>query len=373
MGRKKGGSAEDCGSWMDTYGDMVTLLLCFFVMLYSMSDINQQKWEMFVKSIFPNSGDVEQVAVNENISDGEFDVSGSLKSEEELDDFDELWLTIVEKLNEKGVEGVSVSEGEGYTFVAFENQAFFNGDSSILTSEATEILDIFCEIIAPEVDRISQIEIMGHTAQGDPNHPNDARTDRILSGMRSAEVAAYIQQKDIIDPSKLVGISYGQFHPVATFETSEGRAKNRRVEFLIVDAGADIKSMNEYYDEYYSSIDAGAVKVTDGIGFTSIDGGSMEGEASMVSEQSDSPDTADQTPEGEADVSDTAEQTADVSEEQTANAPGTEAPDQTADAPDEVGQTAEASDTADQVPDGAADVPDTAGQIPDEAADVPAE
>ena len=371
MGRKKGGSAEDCGSWMDTYGDMVTLLLCFFVMLYSMSDINQQKWEMFVKSIFPNSGDVEQVAVNENISDGEFDVSGSLKSEEELDDFDELWLTIVEKLNEKGVEGVSVSEGEGYTFVAFENQAFFNGDSSILTSEATEILDIFCEIIAPEVDRISQIEIMGHTAQGDPNHPNDPRTDRILSGMRSAEVAAYIQQKDIIDPSKLVGISYGQFHPVATFETSEGRAKNRRVEFLIVDAGADIKSMNEYYDEYYSSIDAGAVKVTDGIGFTSIDGGSMEGEASMVSEQSDSPDTADQTPEGEADVSDTAEQTADVSEEQTANAPGTEAPDQTADAPDEVGQTAEASDTADQVPDGAADVPDTAGQIPDEAADVP--
>lgn len=349
---------------MDTYGDMVTLLLCFFVMLYSMSDINQQKWEMFVKSIFPNSGDVEQVAVNENISDGEFDVSGSLKSEEEaLEDLDELWLTIVEKLNEKGVEGVSVSEGEGYTFVAFENQAFFNGDSSILTSEATEILDIFCEIIAPEVDRISQIEIMGHTAQGDPNHPNDPRTDRILSGMRSAEVAAYIQKKDIMDPSKLVGISYGQFRPVATFETSEGRAKNRRVEFLIVDAGADIKSMNEYYDEYYSNIDAGTVKVTDGIGFTSIDGGSMEGEASMVSEPSNSPDTTDQTPEGESDVSDTAEQTA--------NTPGTEVPDQTADASDETGQTAEVPDTADQAPDGAADVPDTAGQIPDEAADVP--
>ena len=363
MGRKKGGSAEDCGSWMDTYGDMVTLLLCFFVMLYSMSDINQQKWEMFVKSIFPNSGDVEQVAVNENISDGEFDVSGSLKSEEELDDFDELWLTIVEKLNEKGVEGVSVSEGEGYTFVAFENQAFFNGDSSILTSEATEILDIFCEIIAPEVNRISQIEIMGHTAQGDPNHPNDPRTDRILSGMRSAEVAAYIQKKDIMDPSKLVGISYGQFRPVATFETSEGRAKNRRVEFLIVDAGADIKSMNEYYDEYYSNIDAGTVKVTDGIGFTSIDGGSIEGEASMVSEPSNSPDTTDQTPEGESDVSDTAEQTA--------NTPGTEVPDQTADASDETGQTAEVPDTADQAPDGAADVPDIAGQIPDEAADVP--
>ena len=55
MGRRKkgGGGGEDCGSWMDTYGDMVTLLLCFFVMLYSMSNLDQQKWEVFVKSIFP--------------------------------------------------------------------------------------------------------------------------------------------------------------------------------------------------------------------------------------------------------------------------------------------------------------------------------
>lgn len=41
--RKKGGGGEDCGSWMDTYGDMVTLLLCFFVMLYSMSDLKDRK------------------------------------------------------------------------------------------------------------------------------------------------------------------------------------------------------------------------------------------------------------------------------------------------------------------------------------------
>ena len=136
MGRKKaGGGGEDCGSWMDTYGDMVTLLLCFFVMLYSMSDINQQKWEMFVKSIFPNSGDVEQVAINEEISEGEFDVSGNLESEEPMpEDLEELWLTLVNKLNEKGVEDVAVSEGEGYTFVAFENQTFFAGYSSVLTA-----------------------------------------------------------------------------------------------------------------------------------------------------------------------------------------------------------------------------------------------
>lgn len=303
MARKKpGGGGEDCGSWMDTYGDMVTLLLCFFVMLYSMSDLNQQKWEMFVKSIFPNSGDVEQVAINEKISEGEFDVSGNLQTETELPEdveMDQLWLTLVEKLNESGVEGVSVSEGEGYTFVVFENHAFFNGDSSVLTSEAMEILDIFCDIIAPETDRISQIDIMGHTAQADPNRPNNPRTDRLLSAMRSAEVAAYIQNKEIIDPSKLVGISYGQFRSVDTNNTREGRARNRRVEFLIVDAGADIKSMNDYYDEYYDNLDQGAVTVTGQGGFAPVGDGSMEGEASMLSEEElQAGETAAQAPAG---------------------------------------------------------------------------
>ena len=307
MSRRKkggGGGGEDCGSWMDTYGDMVTLLLCFFVMLYSMSDINQQKWEMFVKSIFPNSGDTEQIAINENIAEGEFDVSGVLKTEEEIPDVtpEELWVTLVEKLNESGVEGVSVSRGEGYTFVAFENHAFFNGDSSVLTEEATQILDIFCDIIAPESENISQIEIMGHTAQARPDRENNVRTDRMLSALRSAEVAAYIQNKEIIDPSKLVGISYGQYRSVADNATSEGRAKNRRVEFLIVDAGADIKSMNDYYDEYYSRIEQGEITITDGIsqgegGFAPVGEGNMEGSASMVPDTAgSSQDTAGQIP-----------------------------------------------------------------------------
>ena len=255
---------------------------------------------------------MEQVAINEEISEGEFDVSGNLESEEPMpEDLEELWLTIVNKLNEKGVEDVAVSEGEGYTFVAFENHTFFAGDSSVLTAEATELLDIFCEIIAPEVDRISQIEIMGHTAQADPNKPNNPRTDRLLSAARSAEVAAYITNKNIIDPSKLVGISYGQFRPVDTFETSEGRARNRRVEFLIVDAGADIKSMNDYYDEYYSKVDQGDVTITggnsqnsEGEGFAPIDEGNMEGAASMVPESDISPDAVPQgaNPGAAADV-----------------------------------------------------------------------
>ncbi len=65
MRKQRKASSDSGGNWMDTYGDMVTLLLTFFVMLYSMSSLNQQKWEVFVKSIYPNAGDQEQIAINE--------------------------------------------------------------------------------------------------------------------------------------------------------------------------------------------------------------------------------------------------------------------------------------------------------------------
>ena len=48
---KKNRPTDSGGSWMDTYGDMVTLLLTFFIMLYSMSNLDAQKWTIFVKNL----------------------------------------------------------------------------------------------------------------------------------------------------------------------------------------------------------------------------------------------------------------------------------------------------------------------------------
>lgn len=307
--RKKGGGGEDCGSWMDTYGDMVTLLLCFFVMLYSMSSLDQQKWEVFVKSIFPSSGETEQIAINQDISEAEYDVSGNMDFDESISDPEnpeELYIALMEALSSSGVEGVSISREDGYTFLVFENQAFFEGDKSDLTSEAIMILDVLCSVLEQYESSIAQINIMGHTAQANPDRANNPRTDRILSAMRSAEVAAYIQNKDIIDPSKLVGLSYGQYRSVSENDTSEGRAKNRRVEFVIIDSGADIKSMNDYYDEFTDSMNAGNVLVTGGEAFDTV-GGSSEGAASALPTEEINPPDETAEPAGDAALEDTAE------------------------------------------------------------------
>lgn len=290
MARKQK-APEEGASWMDTYGDMVTLLLCFFVMLYSMSSLDQQKWEVFVKSIFPSSGDTEQIAINQDISEAEYDVSGNMEFDESVSDPEnpeELYIALMEALSSSGIEGVSISREDGYTFLVFENQAFFEGDKSDLTSEAVMILDILCNVVQQYEASIAQINIMGHTAQARADRANNARTDRVLSAMRSAEVAAYIQNKNIIDPSKLVGLSYGQYRSVSENDTSEGRAKNRRVEFLIIDSDADIKSMNDYYDELTNSINAGSVLVTGEEAFDTV-GATSEGAASTVPEEEINP------------------------------------------------------------------------------------
>lgn len=275
--RQKKKSGGGGANWMDTYGDMVTLLLTFFVMLYSMSSLNQQKWEIFVKSIFPSSSEEEQVAVNQPL-DGEYDVSGETPKAEEPTEAEAstetLYLTLAEQLNEMGVSGVTLSRGEDYTFLEFKDKVFFNGDSSVLTAQGKEALDLFCKIVTPLKSQIGEIYVMGYTSQADPVKPNEPRSDRLLSADRAGEVTAYIHKSGAIEPEKLISIAYGQHRPVAPFDTAQNRAKNRRVEILMIDEGADMKSLNEYYADYTSGENTDTVQAE---GFREKDVGAKDG------------------------------------------------------------------------------------------------
>ena len=271
---KKRGGGDEGGSWMDTYGDLVTLLMTFFVLLYSMSSIDSAKWDVFVRSIFPNGrpGDksAEQIIINGQATNkdepaGEIGDSGAPENTVDPNNINELYLQIAQALNGAGIDGVEVSRGQDYTFVVFKEKAFFAGDSSVITPQGQETLSIFCDTIAPDANKLSQVNVMGHTAQADPERANNPRNDRILSVMRAAEVCLFIQGRGIISPDKLVSIGYGQFHPIADNATSEGRAKNRRVEILLIDEGAEIRNINEYFEEYYSGANADKTIVTDGV------------------------------------------------------------------------------------------------------------
>ena len=278
---KKNRPTDSGGSWMDTYGDMVTLLLTFFIMLYSMSNLDAQKWTIFVKSIpsIQNQGS-ENITINSQMSDTpEVDSKGQEIGQEALqtEDVNKLYLTIAESLNQAGVKEATVIRGDDYTYVSFANNVFFGADSSVLTREGQAVLYTFAKAIAPAAGGIEQVNIMSHTAKVTDNsqiNPQIIRKDRILSAMRSAEVCIYFQQQNVIKPEKLVDISYGEYRPIADNSTEEGRIKNRRIEFLLLDNGAKERDLDEYYKDFKSGEYSNTTVVTVG----QSQGSSQDGE-----------------------------------------------------------------------------------------------
>ena len=282
---KKNRPTDSGGSWMDTYGDMVTLLLTFFIMLYSMSNLDAQKWTIFVKSIpTMQNQESENITINSQMSDtpdadsiGQKIGQESAQEDRQIEDINKLYLTIAESLNQAGVKDATVIRGDDYTYVSFANNVFFGANSSVLTREGQLVLHTFAKAIAPATGGIEQVNIMSHTAKVTDNsqiNPQTIRKDRILSAMRSAEVCIYLQKQNVIKPEKLVDISYGEYRPIADNSTEEGRIKNRRIEFLLLDNQAKERDLDEYYKDFKSGEYSNTTVVTVG----QSQGSSQDGE-----------------------------------------------------------------------------------------------
>jgi len=260
MKRPKKGTGG--ANWMDTYGDMVTLLLCFFVLLYSMSNISEEKWAAIVQSFRRNAppiivgvegkgGDLPNAT--EKLPNPTPEEPQDLVTQEDVQN---AMTEIYESLNQYAMQNnlqsqVSVVEGSDYVFITFKDTVFFEGDSYTLLEPGQRMLDQVAAAIEPQKDLIDELRIMGHTSQGDPNKPNNPINDRFLASNRSATVLVYLQNKNILNPAKLVNIGYGQWRSIAPFDSEENRAKNRRVEILIT--GVNVDSMTDSIDEYYET------------------------------------------------------------------------------------------------------------------------
>lgn len=251
MRKKKVKPPTDTGKWLGTYADTITLLMCFFVLLYSISSVDATKWEIVVRSFNPTAEATSQIVTEQAANDGEFDVSGVGKTEI-IDEFDELYYSLKKEVDKQELQSdVEITKGDGFTFITFRNNVFFDGDSYVLRQQGKDILDSLARIVKGSSKTVGEIQILGHTSQASEGKPNDVRFDRFLASNRATEVLTYIQQKNVIDPSKLVASSFGQFRPISPFDTSENRAKNRRVEIVITKNDAVTRALDEYYEEVY--------------------------------------------------------------------------------------------------------------------------
>lgn len=252
MPRKKEKKQVNKDAWMATYGDMITLVLVFFVYLFSISTINEDKWQRIVEA-FQELGQPSQIVLDPpDISEGEElpNSAGELEgltpndqetTAEEINDIEDLYQYFSEYVEEKELQdSIQVGRDEGFVIMRFQGSLFFAPDKALLLPEAKEVLDHLSLGMVNITDQIQLVRIDGHTATVEQDNKIN---NRILSADRANAVLMYLEGKNVVDPAKLLAVGYGRYRPIATNDTEEGRIQNRRVEIYISDQdtfGVDI-------------------------------------------------------------------------------------------------------------------------------------
>ncbi len=254
MARKRKGDEGGGESWLNTYADMVTLLLTFFVMLFSMSSIQEEKWEKLLMAFTNRGNETQQVVL---VPEGEGDQMGtnhgeapppgdkdSVQTEQALpENFDQLYEYLKAYVERNGMQGsVDIQKSHGSVYIRFKDNIFFDPDNFVLKKDGTAILDFLGDCLKNVEHQIMTINISGHTASVD--YENYPVSDWRLSSERASSVAIFFADQKQLDPKKIIPIGYGKNYPVDTNSTPEGRGKNRRVDMLIVSNESDLSNQD---------------------------------------------------------------------------------------------------------------------------------
>lgn len=211
--------------WVVTYGDMMSLLLTFFILLLSFSSIQESKFRQAMESlqtalgVFKNSQSVIQF--QEMVMPQE---QGGDRSEM-LYEFRELEQYLLEQDLDDQVEVAMTDEG---IEIKIEDKFLFSSGSADLLSVADEVLGKISGFLD---GKPNTIKVSGHTDSLPINTPRFP-SNWELSAARAIAVARQLQTTGI-HPSRMSATGYGEHRPSDTNDTAEGRAKNRRVEIFM--------------------------------------------------------------------------------------------------------------------------------------------
>jgi len=223
---KKGSPA-----WMVTYGDMMTLLLVFFVLLYSFSVMDLEKFEGFISALKAHLGVLD---AGQTISQ-QSRITQGLQGES----YNPSHLTLTRVMGELGQfikeqdlqEEISMKiiERRGLV-IRVTGQVLYELGKSTIKPEGMIILSKIADSIR---DIPNDIMVEGHTDNW-PINNQEFPSNWELSTTRATNVIKYFIEKHQIPPDRLSAAGYSQYRPLYNNDTAEHRAKNRRVEIVIL-------------------------------------------------------------------------------------------------------------------------------------------
>lgn len=246
-------------AWMNTFSDLMNLLLCFFVLLFSMSTVDAEKFEKIVASfqstfsILPSGG--ATIGEGEMISSGVsqlelYDVyynemanteaeSDSNEERDVAEEYEEQALAESEEMAEEieaaimqyGLQDeVEVKFNADYVLLNMNGALLFDSGKSEVRTEAVTLIEKIGKIIEPYNQNI--IEVEGHT-DNVPIHSSKYEDNNVLSMYRALNVANHLRASTSIEAAHIKSSGRGEYVPIADNSSPEGRARNRRVEIKI--------------------------------------------------------------------------------------------------------------------------------------------
>jgi len=229
---------SNTAGWLTTFNDLVTLLMVFFVLLFTMSSVDSRKMQDFQYALQSGLGVLKTGTK----------VSISVKKTQPVDDMSHIMTQAEGKRNKKhsrqpgdklmdeiqqltkadlDIQIIHTHQG---TRLSFEDQVLFDFGSATINPAGF----VFLDKIADTLDKIPYaMRVEGHT----DNVPIQTRrfpSNWELSVARAVNVVKYFAEVGNIDPNRLSAVGYGESRPVAANDTASNRVKNRRVEILLI-------------------------------------------------------------------------------------------------------------------------------------------
>lgn len=258
--RKPDEPPKGAPAWQCTFADLMNLLLCFFVMLFSMSTVDAQKFELIAASfnqtfsIFTAgataigdgiliSNGVSQLneldsymystgkgKEGENKPDGLEDATETVEKEG-LKESEELAEKIEEALEEKNLgKEIDIEFTSQYVQLTLNGAILFDSGKVDIKEEALPLMNQLGIIL--QRFATGTIEIEGHTDNVPMSGSKYSNNDELSSG-RALSVFYYLEQNTTLDMSRVKHSGRGEYVPIADNSTEEGRSRNRRVEIKI--------------------------------------------------------------------------------------------------------------------------------------------
>lgn len=234
MARKKKGASGAGSGWLTTYADMITLMLCFFVMLYEPSEVDITRLQALSASI---SGDPTGGSIS--LSAGKLaDLGNTISSMPSMDKGKLLGTTLKKAVSlfapDIKSNKIVVTSDERGVVISLAADAFFERNSAELNiEESREILLGIAQFLSDKELAARRFRIEGHTDSGDSNYEK-WKSNWELSALRAINVLHYLTDFGAQE-SKFSVAGYADTRPVYSNETAEGRAYNRRVDIIILD------------------------------------------------------------------------------------------------------------------------------------------